>query len=49
MRPTITVFFQSDAVATIYFTAGFVRLLFEGGDFSLESLETSTTAGLGTN
>ena len=26
-----TVFLQSDAAATIYFTARFVRLLFEGG------------------
>ena len=46
-----TVFLQSDATATIYFAARFVRLLFEGGYYSrvafisLESLETSTTAG----
>ena len=26
-----TVFLRSDTVATIYFTAGFVQLLFEGG------------------
>ena len=42
--------YRSDATATVYFAAHFVRLLFEGGYcsravfISLESLETSTTA-----
>ena len=45
-----TIFLRSDAAATIYFAAHFVRLLFEGGYYSraasisLESLETSTKA-----
>ena len=45
-----TIFLRSDAVATIYFAARFVRLLFEGGYYlratfiSLESSETSTMA-----
>ena len=45
-----TVFLQSDTVATIYFAAHFVWLLFKGGYYSrvafisLETLETSTTA-----
>ena len=46
-----TVFLRSDTAATIYFTACFVRLLFEGDYYSraafisLESLEASTMAG----
>ena len=46
-----TVFLQSDATASVYFAACFVQLLFKGGYYlwvafiSLESLETSTTAG----
>ena len=46
--PRDTIFLRSDAAATVYFTARFVRLLFEGGYYSraafisLESPETST-------
>ena len=45
-----TVFLRSDATATVYFAAGFVRLLFEGSYLRvafifLESPETSTMAG----
>ena len=45
-----TIFHRSDAAATIYFAARFVRLQFEGGYYSraafisLESPETSMTA-----
>ena len=33
-RPSHTIFLRSDAMATIYYTAHFVRLLFKGGVYS---------------
>ena len=41
-----TVFLRSDTMATIYFTAHFVWLVFKGGIYFFGSPETSTTAGL---